>query len=262
MRRITTPATAWMRFVNSKRGTVATPVRPITMQISATPANPSKGLFRLVAHYNLYNSLNLDPSADSATLASEIERRLSATDPSNAAFYDELSTAHSIFSRQDRREQYDRALADPFGPEVDVARIREIANSGSGVQLMPQPSSAQASGSSSFNVDFSFPVEPSRQRAQSIQWCIVWGLLAFMWIISTIRGLGALAEFGNASGYELLYGADTYVEEASSAGAFFFMVAGGTPVYLMIAEFIWSLRKTMGRKQAEKNRLKRHNPRP
>lgn len=252
MRRITTPATALMRFVNSKRGTVATPVRPITMQISATPANPSKGLFRLVAHYNLYNSLNLDPSADSATLASEIERRLSATDPSNAAFYDELSTAHSIFSRQDRREQYDRALADPFGPEVDVARIREIANSGSGVQLMPQPSSAQASGSSSFNVDFSFPVEPSRQRAQSIQWCIVWGLLAFMWIISTIRGLGALAEFGNASGYELLYGADTYVEEASSVGAFFFMVAGGTPVYLMIAEFIWSLRKTMGRKQAEK----------
>ncbi|MFH6890900.1 MULTISPECIES: hypothetical protein [Corynebacterium] len=205
-----------------------------------------------MAHYNLYSSLNLDPSADSATLASEIERRLSATDPSNAALYDELSTAHSIFSRQDRREQYDRALADPFGPEVDVARIREIANSGSGVQLMPQPSSAQASGSSSFNVDFSFPVEPSRQRAQSIQWCIVWGLLAFMWIISTIRGLGALAEVGNASSIELLYGADDYVDEASSAGAFFFMVAGGTPVYLMIAEFIWSLRKTLGLKQAEK----------
>lgn len=207
-----------------------------------------------MAHYNLYNSLNLDPSADSATLTSDIERRLTATDPSNAALYDELSTAHSIFSRQDRREQYDRALADPFGPEVDVARIREIATSGSGVQLMPQPSTAQAS--SNFNVDlsnFSFPVEPSRQRAQSIQWCIVWGLLAFMWIISTIRGLGALAEVGNASGVELLYGADDYVDEASSAGAFFFMVAGGTPVYLMIAEFIWSLRKTLGRKQAEKN---------
>ena len=209
-----------------------------------------------MAHYNLYNSLNLDPSADSATLTSDIERRLSATDPSNAALYDELSTAHSIFSRQDRREQYDRALADPFGPEVDVARIREIATSGSGVQLMPQPSTAQASGSSNFNVDlsnFSFAVEPSRQRAQSLQWCIVWGLLAFMWIISTIRGLGTLAEVGNASGVELLYGADDYVDEASSAGAFFFMVAGGTPVYLMIAEFIWSLRKTLGRKQAEKN---------
>ncbi|OFK29060.1 hypothetical protein HMPREF2822_08505 [Corynebacterium sp. HMSC062E11] len=207
-----------------------------------------------MAHYNLYSSLNLDPSADSATLASEIERRLAATDPSNAALYDELSTAHSIFSRQDRREQYDRAIADPFGPEVDVARIREIATSGSGVQLMPQPSTAQAS--SNFNVDlsnFSFAVEPSRQRAQSIQWCIVWGLLAFMWIISTIRGLGALAEVGNASSVELLYGADDYVDEASSAGAFFFMVAGGTPVYLMIAEFIWSLRKTLGRKQAEKN---------
>lgn len=209
-----------------------------------------------MAHYNLYNSLNLDPSADSATLTSDIERRLAATDPSNAALYDELSTAHSIFSRQDRREQYDRAIADPFGPEVDVARIREIATSGSGVQLMPQPSTAQASDSSNFNVDlsnFSFAVEPSRQRAQSIQWCIVWGLLAFMWITSTIRGLGTLAEVGNASGVELLYGADDYVDEASSAGAFFFMVAGGTPVYLMIAEFIWSLRKTLGRKQAEKN---------
>ena len=49
-----------------------------------------------MAHYNLYSSLNLAPSADSATLASEIERRLSTTDPSNAALYDELSTAHSI----------------------------------------------------------------------------------------------------------------------------------------------------------------------
>ena len=201
-----------------------------------------------MAHYNLYNSLNLDPSADSATLTSDIERRLSATDPSNAALYDELSTAHSIFSRQDRREQYDRALADPFGPEVDVARIREIATSGSGVQLMPQPSTAQASGSSNFNVDLS-----NFSFAESIPWCSVWGLLACLWIISTIRGLGALAEVGNASSVELLYGADDYVDEASSAGAFFFMVAGGTPVYLMIAEFIWSLRKTLGRKQAEKN---------
>ena len=194
-----------------------------------------------MAHYNLYNSLNLDPSADSATLTSDIERRLAATDPSNAALYDELSTAHSIFSRQDRREQYDRAIADPFGPEVDVARIREIATSGSGVQLMPQPSTAQASDSSNFNVDlsnFSFAVEPSRQRAQSIQWCIVWGLLAFMWIISTIRGLGTLAEVGNASGVELLYGADDYVDEASSAGAFFLMVAGGTPVYQMNSAII------------------------
>ena len=39
----------------------------------------------------------------------------------------------------------------------------------------------------------------------------------------------------------------------SSAGALFLTVAGGTPVYLMITEFIWSLRKTLGHKQAEKN---------
>ena len=184
--------------------------------------------------------------------------------PGDAAKRDELATAREIFSVPSRRAVYDEEISAPFGADVDVARIRQIAalpagNSGSqgmgpaghstsGVQLMPQSSNA-----TQFNVDlssFSFPVEPSRQRCQSVQWCIVWGLLAFLWIISTLRGLGALLEVGSASGAELLLGADDYAEDASSAIAFFFMVAGGTPVYLMIAEFIWSLRKTLGRKKA------------
>ena len=99
---------------------------------------------------------------------------------------------------------------DLFDRLGDPARIRQIAalpagdrgvqgpqsmglagHSTSGVQLMPQ--SSNATGGNQFNVDlssFSFPVEPSRQRCQSVQWCIVWGLLAFLWIISTLRGLG------------------------------------------------------------------------
>ena len=217
-----------------------------------------------MAHHNLYSSLGLNRQADSASLTADIDRQLAEVSPGDAAKRDELATAREIFSVPSRRAVYDEEISAPFGADVDVARIRQIAalpagNSGSqgmgpaghstsGVQLMPQSSNA-----TQFNVDlssFSFPVEPSRQRCQSVQWCIVWGLLAFLWIISTLRGLGALLEVGSASGAELLFGADDYAEEASSAIAFFFMVAGGTPVYLMIAEFIWSLRKTLGRKKA------------
>ena len=223
-----------------------------------------------MAHHNLYSSLGLNRQADSASLTADIDRQLAEVSPGDAAKRDELATAREIFSVPSRRAVYDEEISAPFGADVDVARIRQIAalpagNSGSqgpqgmgpaghstsGVQLMPQ--SSNATGGSQFNVDlssFSFPVEPSRQRCQSVQWCIVWGLLAFLWIISTLRGLGALLEVGSASGAELLFGADDYAEEASSAIAFFFMVAGGTPVYLMIAEFIWSLRKTLGRKKA------------
>ena len=217
-----------------------------------------------MAHHNLYSSLGLNRQADSASLTADIDRQLAEVSPGDAAKRDELATAREIFSVPSRRAVYDEEISAPFGADVDVARIRQIAalpagNSGSqgmgpaghstsGVQLMPQSSNANQ-----FNVDlssFSFPVEPSRQRCQSVQWCIVWGLLAFLWIISTLRGLGALLEVGSASGAELLLGADDYAEDASSAIAFFFMVAGGTPVYLMIAEFIWSLRKTLGRKKA------------
>lgn len=217
-----------------------------------------------MAHHNLYSSLGLNRQADSASLTADIDRQLAEVSPGDAAKRDELATAREIFSVPSRRAVYDEEISAPFGADVDVARIRQIAslptgNSGSqgmgpaghstsGVQLMPQSSNA-----TQFNVDlssFSFPVEPSRQRCQSVQWCIVWGLLAFLWIISTLRGLGALLEVGSASGAELLLGADDYAEDASSAIAFFFMVAGGTPVYLMIAEFIWSLRKTLGRKKA------------
>lgn len=217
-----------------------------------------------MAHHNLYSSLGLNRQADSASLTADIDRQLAEVSPGDAAKRDELATAREIFSVPSRRAVYDEEISAPFGADVDVARIRQIAalpagNSGSqgmgpaghstsGVQLMPQSSNANQ-----FNVDlssFSFPVEPSRQRCQSVQWCIVWGLLAFLWIISTLRGLGALLEVGSAIGAELLLGADDYAEDASSAIAFFFMVAGGTPVYLMIAEFIWSLRKTLGRKKA------------
>lgn len=93
-----------------------------------------------MAHYNLYNSLSLDPSAESSQLVADIDAKLAQLSPENAAARDELTTAREIFSAESRRSQYDEELADPTGPEVDIARIRQIAASpgqvlGSGVSV-------------------------------------------------------------------------------------------------------------------------------
>lgn len=80
-----------------------------------------------MSHYNLYDSLSLDASADSADLIEEIDNKLTQVDPGDAAARDELSTARQIFSADNRRKQYDNDLANTTGPEVDIARIRYIA---------------------------------------------------------------------------------------------------------------------------------------
>ena len=79
-----------------------------------------------MSHYNLYDSLSLDASADSADLIEEIDNKLTQVDPGDAAARDELSTARQIFSADNRRKQYDNDLANTTGPEVDIARIRYI----------------------------------------------------------------------------------------------------------------------------------------
>ena len=80
-----------------------------------------------MAHYNLYDSLSLDPTADSSQLVADIDAKLAQLSPENAAAHDELTTAREIFSVKNRRTKYDEEIANPTGPEVDIARIRDIA---------------------------------------------------------------------------------------------------------------------------------------
>ena len=80
-----------------------------------------------MAHYNLYDSLSLDPTADSSQLVADIDAKLAQLSPENAAAHDELTTAREIFSVKNRRTKYDEEIANPTGPEVDIARIRNIA---------------------------------------------------------------------------------------------------------------------------------------
>lgn len=110
-----------------------------------------------MAHYNLYDSLSLDSSADPSQLVADIDAKLAQLSPENAAARDELTTAREIFSVDNRRTQYDQELTNPTGPEVDIARIRDIA-------ALP---AASATGSSSPAAKHAAP--PRKQPARTLR---------------------------------------------------------------------------------------------
>lgn len=249
-----------------------------------------------MAHYNLYNSLSLDPSAESSQLVADVEAKLAQSSPENAAARDELTTAREIFSAESRRSQYDKELADPTGPEVDIARIRQIAASPAGTATgistptheapspeansaytpapgytaartsqhgwptqttsqTPAPSNSTGFSSSKkqFTVDFSnmeFPVEPARQRCQSIMWCVVWGILLLMWLIASIRGLSLAGTANDATAMSLIMGSSDLEAKTANFTASMIKTLIATPLLLVLAEFIWSIRKTLGLKGA------------
>lgn len=249
-----------------------------------------------MAHYNLYNSLSLDPSAESSQLVADIDAKLAQLSPENAAARDELTTAREIFSAESRRSQYDKELADPTGPEVDIARIRQIAASPAGTAAdrstpkhetsspeanstytpapgyttartpqhgwptqttsqtpVPSNSTGFSSSKKQFTVDFSnmaFPVEPARQRCQSIMWCVVWGILLLMWLIAGIRGLSLAGTANDATAMSLIMGSSDLEAKTANFTASMIKTVIATPLLLVLAEFIWSIRKTLGLKSA------------
>lgn len=252
-----------------------------------------------MAHYNLYDSLSLDASADSSQLVADINTKLTQLSPENAAARDELTTAREIFSADNRRAQYDEELANPTGPEIDIARIRDIAAlpaastpgssspaakhatpsseatgtytpaPGYTAAYTPQPqqgwpahtASQQASSNNTgfssskkqFTVDFSnmaFPVAPARQRCQSIMWCVIWGILLLMWLIAGIRGLSLASTAGDTTAMSLLFDSSNLEAKTADFAASIIKTLIATPLLLVLGEFIWSIRKTMGLKAA------------
>ncbi|MDK4252920.1 hypothetical protein [Corynebacterium propinquum] len=241
-----------------------------------------------MSHYNLYDSLSLDAASDSAELTAEIDRKLAQISPDDEVARDELSTARKIFASHNRRKHYDEEIADSSGPEVNIARIKDIA------ELPDEPQSAQAvpasENSSSddsasgwqqyaqqtsttsepvkrntslnmsekqLTVDFSsktFAVAPRRQRCQSIMWAVVWGLLLLMWIIAGIRGwllANAASEadvFGEIVG--ALGGASPVEEKGNAFAASAARAVLVTPLLLLLGEFVWTIRKIMGNTEA------------
>ena len=239
-----------------------------------------------MSDYNLYDSLSLDASANSADLIEEIDNKLAQVDPGDAAARDELSTARQIFSADNRRKQYDNDLANTTGPEVNIARIRYIAALPSETapqenlasytpapeytpqhsaqpqqDWKPQATNQQFSSSSSFNVankqvtvDFSnvtFPVEPDRQRCQSIMWCVLWGILLLMWLIAGIRGLSLAGEASDTTAMGLIFDSSELESKTADFSASLIKTLVATPLMLILWEFVWSIRKTIGRRAIE-----------
>ena len=253
-----------------------------------------------MAHYNLYDSLSLDPSADSSQLVAEIDTKLARLSPEHTAARDELTTAREIFSVDNRRTQYDEELANPTGPEVDIARIRDIAalpaasdadssipaakhtappseadgtytpapgytaahtqqpQQGWPAHIASQQAASNNTGFSSskkqFTVDFSnfsFSVAPARQRCQSIMWCVIWGILLLMWLIAGIRGLSLASTAGDTTTMSLLFDSSNLEAKTADFAASMIKTLIATPLLLVLGEFIWSIRKTMGLKAAD-----------
>ena len=198
------------------------------------------------------------------------------------------------------RDRYDEELSNPTGPEVDIARIRDIAalpaasdadSSSPAAKHTAPPSEAAgtytpapgytaahtrqpqqgwpahtasqqatsnntgfSSSKKQFTVDFSnfsFPVAPARQRCQSIMWCVIWGILLLMWIIAGIRGLSLASTAGDTTAMSLLFDSSNLEAKTADFAASMIKTLIATPLLLVLGEFIWSIRKTMGLKAAD-----------
>lgn len=80
-----------------------------------------------MAHYNLYETLRVDRSADSNSLAREIDARIERQDFSNPGGLDELQIARQILGDSVKKAEYDSRIADESGDEVNIAALRQIA---------------------------------------------------------------------------------------------------------------------------------------
>lgn len=80
-----------------------------------------------MSHYNLYNSLGLDPEASSEELAQKIQQRIIDGDTSNQGGAEELNLAREILGNPEKRSMYDRRLADQNSAPMNVESLRSLA---------------------------------------------------------------------------------------------------------------------------------------
>ncbi|MGO3258725.1 MAG: hypothetical protein ACTIK5_06395, partial [Corynebacterium variabile] len=74
-------------------------------------------------------SLGLDRSADPATLAAELDRRISSSWGEDPAKVAQLRNARAILGDAGRRVRYDRQLDDPAAPPVTEQVLEQLASS-------------------------------------------------------------------------------------------------------------------------------------
>ena len=112
-----------------------------------------------MAHYDLYQELNLNREDTSDAHSNELQRRISLLSPQDTVELDKLSTAQKVLGTPERREQYDRELANPRAEEIGIRRLREFANA-------PIVNKTTAPSTSGAHVT---PVQQTQQQPQN-QW--------------------------------------------------------------------------------------------
>ena len=80
-----------------------------------------------MAHYNLYDSLNLPPNASTEELAARLDSMLSNGYTGNQGGRTELEIARKVLGNPDRRALYDQKLADPHADPISVRDLRSLS---------------------------------------------------------------------------------------------------------------------------------------
>lgn len=80
-----------------------------------------------MAHYDLYQALNLDRSKAPDEISAELSERLENNELDNIGGREEVEIARSILGDPQKRTAYDSRLDDPNAPEVDVNALRQLA---------------------------------------------------------------------------------------------------------------------------------------
>lgn len=84
-----------------------------------------------MSHYNLYEHLNLDPSASSEQLAAELAPRIAELTAAGRDLSDpelhEVQTAYNIFTDPAKKDLYDARLADDSTPPMVIRDLVRLA---------------------------------------------------------------------------------------------------------------------------------------
>ncbi|WP_262368674.1 hypothetical protein [Corynebacterium urealyticum] len=80
-----------------------------------------------MAHYDLYQALNLDRSKAPDEISAELSERLEKNELDNIGGREEVEIARAILGDPQKRTTYDSRLDDPNAPEVDVNALRQLA---------------------------------------------------------------------------------------------------------------------------------------
>lgn len=99
-----------------------------------------------MAHYDLYQALNLDRSKAPDEISAELSERLEKNELDNIGGREEVEIARAILGDPQKRTAYDSRLDEPNAPEVDVNALRQLAAADFSAPAAPTGNHAAGAG--------------------------------------------------------------------------------------------------------------------